>query len=435
MRQKKLHSNRQSSERVSIVLEYFEKLEKVITNEGIIPEDIWNMDETGFRIGIGKDQFIVTKRKRAHLFSMPENREAATAIEAISAGGLVIPTFLILKGQKHMESWYHVQELHPDTKITLSTTGYTNDEIGLAWLKHFNEQTIKTTIGSKRLLIFDGHGSHNTFEFINYCFDQRIIPFAMPPHLTHLLQPLDVVVFQPLKHYHAKALDTMVREGAVNISKLEFLSCIEGVRKQAFKKTTILSAFKRTGISPFNPHPIIEQIASRSAIRTPSPDNYQHSSSDFETPTTLRQMNKVADRLDQYLQDDDSLEPEFAYNIGRFIRGSLINATELIQTKRDLGRTRAAEEISKQRRAMKKRPLQSGGVLSVQDGRKMVFQKDKEEAERINRLINIARDKAENQRNKVIFEAAKKARKWRMDKRLDALEIYDGNGVKHLRRA
>jgi hypothetical protein len=27
---------------------YFEKLQKVIQEEGIIPQDIWNMDETGF---------------------------------------------------------------------------------------------------------------------------------------------------------------------------------------------------------------------------------------------------------------------------------------------------------------------------------------------------------------------------------------------------
>lgn len=47
------------------------------------------MDETGFRIGIAKDQLVVTKRKRVHCFSMPENRESATAIEAISAGGSI----------------------------------------------------------------------------------------------------------------------------------------------------------------------------------------------------------------------------------------------------------------------------------------------------------------------------------------------------------
>ena len=75
----------------------------------------------------------------------------------------------------------------------------------------------------------------------------------MPPYLTHILQPLDVVVFQPLKHYHAKALDVVVRDGCLQITKSEFLATIELVRRQALKKSTILSAFKRTGIVPWNP--------------------------------------------------------------------------------------------------------------------------------------------------------------------------------------
>ena len=56
----------------------------------------------------------------------------------------------------------------------------------------------------------DGYGSYCTQEFIQYCDDNGIIPFGFPPHLTHLLQPLDVVVFQPLKHYYAEALDLIV---------------------------------------------------------------------------------------------------------------------------------------------------------------------------------------------------------------------------------
>ncbi|KXX73119.1 Jerky protein [Madurella mycetomatis] len=84
-RQKKLDSDRQSAEDPQRVAEYFQKLNKVIMEEGIVAEDIWNMDETGFRIGIGKDQLVVTKRRRTHYLGIPENRESATAIEAISA--------------------------------------------------------------------------------------------------------------------------------------------------------------------------------------------------------------------------------------------------------------------------------------------------------------------------------------------------------------
>lgn len=89
------------------------------------------MDETGFRIGVGKDLICITKQSRAHLFNMPVNRESAISIEAISAVGGYIPAFLILSGLKHMESWYSQPELHKDTAITVSETGYsTTTSIG-----------------------------------------------------------------------------------------------------------------------------------------------------------------------------------------------------------------------------------------------------------------------------------------------------------------
>jgi hypothetical protein len=361
--QKKLNSDRQASEDLERVNNYFQHLHTVQMQEGITPESIWNMDETGFRIGVGKDQFIVTRRQRAHYFGIPENRESATAIEAISAGGHYIPAFLILSGQLHMAQWYQIPGLDPDTAIRPTPTGYSNDQISLEWLKHFDKHSAKTSIGVKRLLIVDGHGSHHTRQFIRYCDSHNIIPFGMPPNLTHLLQPLDVVVFQPLKHYHAKELDIMVRDGLVNITKLEFLSCIGRVRLQAFKQSTILSAFRKTGIWPFNPQLVLQILEARQAKKTPSPPSSSGGlhSSPFATPLTLRQINKVADKLENILQEDEDLDPDFTYDLGRFIRGSLSLATELVQTKRDLGRTKMAEHLARQRRAMKNTPLQSGG--------------------------------------------------------------------------
>ncbi|KAM4060248.1 DDE superfamily endonuclease [Hirsutella rhossiliensis] len=353
-RQKRLQAERQVSENLTRVNQYFQHLRQVIQDNGIPPEDIWNMDETGFRIGVGKDQLIVTKRRRAHYFGIPENRESATAIEAISANG-----------EMHMASWYQIPELDPDTVIRPTPTGYSNDVISLDTRK-------KSSRSSKRLLILDGHGSHHTRQFIEYCDNHNIIPFGMPPNLTHALQPLDVVVFQPLKHYHAKALDVMVRDGLVNITKLEFLSCIQQVRLHAFKESTIRSAFRKTGIFPFNPQVVLQCLEARQATTPTPPPNSGPHSSPFETPLTLRQINKVADKLDLVLEDDKSLDPDFSHDLSRFIRGSLSLATELVQTKRDLGRTKMAERIQKQRKAMKNIQLQSGGVLSVAQGREMI---------------------------------------------------------------
>lgn len=141
------------------------------------------------------------------------------------------------------------------------------------------------------------------------------------------------MVFQPLEHYYAKELSILVRDGLTNITKIEFLQCIQQARNQAFKKSTICSAFQKTGIWPFNPRVVLEVVGKRVRQTDPSPPTGQgrrdQGSSPFQTPSTLRQLNKVADVLTEELCDDD-FDDRFRYNLSRFIRGSLTHARHLI---------------------------------------------------------------------------------------------------------
>jgi hypothetical protein len=86
------------------------------------------------------------------------------------------------------------------------------------------------------------YGSHHTVEFIEYCDQAKIIPFDLPAHTTHLLQPLDVVIFQPLKHWHGEAVKEAMTHDDETFIKVEFLNAFNDFRKKAFKKFTIISA-------------------------------------------------------------------------------------------------------------------------------------------------------------------------------------------------
>src|ERR1700729_3526385 len=104
--------------------------------------------------------------------------------------------------------------------------------------------------------------------------------------------------------------------------------------------------------------------------------------------------------------------------MSRFIRGSLSLATELVQTKMDLGRTRLAEEVRRRRRASKNAQLQSEGPLRVENGRDMNRQTKEDDVERARRLVEAADRKALNTRKRLFEEAAKEARKGRTIGRL-----------------
>jgi hypothetical protein len=108
------------------------------------------------------------------------NREWITVIEGINAEGQSIPPFIIGAGQYDFANWYQECDLPGDWVITLSENGWTNNQLGLDWLKHFDRSTAKRTKSRYRLLILDGHESHRSVEFEEYCKENKVITLCMP---------------------------------------------------------------------------------------------------------------------------------------------------------------------------------------------------------------------------------------------------------------
>ena len=56
--------------------DYFYKLKAVMRDKGITEVDVWNMDETGFRIGCGRAQMVITMDPKKPLrMTDPDNRD------------------------------------------------------------------------------------------------------------------------------------------------------------------------------------------------------------------------------------------------------------------------------------------------------------------------------------------------------------------------
>ena len=49
------------------------------------------------------------------------------------------------------------------------------------------------------MLILDGHSTHYQPAKVQYAKDHDAIMFCLPPHSSHVSQPLDTAVFKPLK--------------------------------------------------------------------------------------------------------------------------------------------------------------------------------------------------------------------------------------------
>jgi len=91
------------------------------------------------------------------------------------------------------------------------------------WIRYFNFHIVSRTKGKYRLLILNGHNSHYSEEFETYYQEHNIITLYIPPYSSHLLQPLNIGYFGPLKKAYSYQIKQLIRINITHISKLEFL--------------------------------------------------------------------------------------------------------------------------------------------------------------------------------------------------------------------
>ena len=105
------------------IREWFTTVQRVIDENGIQPEDIYNFDEIGFAMGLISTQKAVT---RAEYYSrrsilQPGNREWVTAIETICADSYSLPPCVIFKGKVAIAGWF--DNLPKDWRFEVSNNG------------------------------------------------------------------------------------------------------------------------------------------------------------------------------------------------------------------------------------------------------------------------------------------------------------------------
>ena len=161
-----------------------------------------------------------------------------------------------------MEDWYNVLQGPRTTTLFVSDTGHSNTEIALEWLDHFIReiQAGIPFISPVRLLLLDGHSSHISQEFRKRAEACNIHVWQFPSHLTHAIQPLDVGVFQPYKHWHSRAITNAMYSFQPSYDLYSFLRDLNSIREARFTHDTITSAWRKSGLWPVNKTKVLERI-------------------------------------------------------------------------------------------------------------------------------------------------------------------------------
>ena len=227
---------------------------EIPTIKAIKPENRWNMDEAGIMEGQGENGLVVGSAKKRFIQKKQPGSKAWTSfIECISPIGKALDPLIMFKGKSVQQQWFPIGLApYQGWKFTSTDNGWTSDATALEWLqKVFIPRTAPYDLNEARLLILDGHGSHETLEFMWKCYLHNIHLLFLPAHTSHVLQPLDLSIFAPLKRAYRKRLGNLaLLNDSTPIGKRNFLDCYKLARIDALTVANCKAGWGASGLWP-----------------------------------------------------------------------------------------------------------------------------------------------------------------------------------------
>ncbi|EFA78111.1 hypothetical protein PPL_08759 [Heterostelium album PN500] len=200
---------RLKAEKEADIQGFIKSVHKVIVENQIQPKNVINSDEKGVlftkmnqKVAIidGGNKFETVKPR----FPKQSQSQHFTMIGTITASGHALPPYNVLQIPKRVK-WEHMQNSNYGV-IIANESGYVTQEIKKEYVEWLLGQFKKT---DKKLLLVDNHISNYFFDEKKLCDENNLIIMTFPSNLTHILQPLDLVLFSSFSQH----LSNLLRDG------------------------------------------------------------------------------------------------------------------------------------------------------------------------------------------------------------------------------
>lgn len=215
------------------------------------------------RFYLGKHVIINSSARHVFETNGGPGKNYTTALIAISAAGQVSPPFIVYSGKNLINNWcsdgqdgshyaltgkVNMASCLYLLLISILNKGWINAWSFEYWMREIFVPT-RAHINRPLLLIIDGHAAHININIIRLMQENQIIYLVLPPHSTHALQPIDVVLFNNMETDWSNIISNHLKAGNESIKNAYFPRLMKRlfVENQAFSTTRIVSSFARAG--------------------------------------------------------------------------------------------------------------------------------------------------------------------------------------------
>ncbi|KAF2896741.1 hypothetical protein ILUMI_09437, partial [Ignelater luminosus] len=260
------------------------------------PIRILSGDETSFGFCPNTGKVIAPQGyKNVYQIQKGKEKEAITVLLFFSASGEILPPCVVFPYVRLPRDV--VLSMPKDWFLGKSDSGWMKSDIFFDYVvKGLDNWLLQKKIKKPVLVLVNGHKSHLTMKLSQYCLENQIILYALPPNM----QPADVSVFKPLKSEWTNTVRKwQAKPENVNtvLRKSSFCLLLNEVLRNKNLAESIKNGFQKCGLYPFCSDNVddtkrvqstLENVSNKVQVASVSkicPEESQ--SSDFDTATKI----------------------------------------------------------------------------------------------------------------------------------------------------
>lgn len=236
---------------------WFLEVECDLKNRGLIeilknPKRIFNTDESAFFLNPKPGRVLAKKGDKNVYASSGDDKENLTVLVTGNAAGDLAPTLVVYNYVRIPSS---ITETFPsDWAIGRSESGWMCAGTFYEYVTNvFSPWLTNENIEKPVLFFLDGHKSHLTLHLSNFCTENGIEVIALNPNSTHILQPMDLAVFRPLKASWREAVKTWKMQNLGQVLKKHHFAPVLKTAIEKITTETVKNGFRAGGLYPFGP--------------------------------------------------------------------------------------------------------------------------------------------------------------------------------------
>jgi len=201
----------------------------------------------------------------------------------------------------------------------------------------------------------------------------------MPPHSSHILQPLDVGCFGPLKQLYGQQIENLMQASITHITKEDFFPAFFTVFQDSFTAKNIQGGFQGAGLVPLDLETVISRLDVK--LQTPTPERFPETPTPWvsKTPNNPIEASSQSEFIKKQIAQHQNSSPTSIYDaIDQFSKGLLGIMHQIALLKSENRILQEQNEILSKHCRAKKRRLQQGGSMTLAEGQDIQTQNDME---------------------------------------------------------